>query len=205
MAVAAVPTLFVTAGPVVPETAALAVMIAAEKVPVMPVSVNREEYVQIVPPADPTDNIPRKLVYGQHMESSHLQMSTYYAFVPVPPVPTGTVTLTVLAAARDVEGTRLYNCCGAVFEPENRKRVYVVRSVIDGASPESCHVTVKAVPPATEAPAAGTVNSGYAKARGSDATRATSLFENRIVRVVFSICKASDLYDRGCSGVANRR
>lgn len=94
--------------------------------------------------------------------------------MPVPPVPTGTVTLTVLAVAK-VDAANEYSCCGAVFEPEKRKSVYVVRSDIDGAFPESFQVTVKAVPPGTEAPAAGTVNWGYAKTRGRDAARTRRL------------------------------
>ena len=40
---------------------------------------------------------------------------------------------------------------------------------MEGADPESVQVTVNAVPPATEAPAAGTVNLTSAKARGQQA------------------------------------
>jgi hypothetical protein len=115
----------------------------------------------------------------------------------VPPVPTGTVTLIVLPEAKVVDVATWYNCCGLVFEPENRNIVYVVRSDIDGAAPESIQVTEKAVPPAIEAPAAGTVNSGYPKARGRDATRTRSLLEKRMA-VLCSICKMNDLCDCKC-------
>jgi hypothetical protein len=60
---------------------------------------------------------------------------------------------------------------------------------MDGASPESVQVTVKAVPPGTLAPAAGAVNSGYAKAAGKIAARKTRAFDERMAIV----WKTSDL------------
>lgn len=59
---AALLTPFTTAGPAVPVTSRFADWTAGEKVPVMPVSVNRSEYVQIVPPAEATANMPKKLI-----------------------------------------------------------------------------------------------------------------------------------------------
>jgi hypothetical protein len=54
-------TLLTVAGPEVPETAAREAVTAAEKVPVMPVSVKRLEKLVTVPPAVAVEIIPRKL------------------------------------------------------------------------------------------------------------------------------------------------
>ena len=60
-AAAALVTSLTVSGPVVPETVAKAVVTAAEKIPVIPVSVNRFEKFVTVPPAVAVLIIPRKL------------------------------------------------------------------------------------------------------------------------------------------------
>jgi hypothetical protein len=68
---------------------------------------------------------------------------------------------------------------------------------MDGADPESVQVTVNAVPPATEAPAAGTVNLTSASARGKQATSKLRAFNGRMLvmcvlfakRVTWERCK----------------
>lgn len=52
----------------------------------------------------------------------------------------------------------------ASLPPAQRKSEYVEKSDIDGATPESCHVTVIAPPPVNVAPAAGLVNLTSAEA-----------------------------------------
>ena len=53
----------------------------------------------------------------------------------------------------------------------------------DGASPESFQVTVKAVPPGIEAPAAGIVNRTSANARGQDANKKRIALDERIMEL----------------------
>ena len=61
---------------------------------------------------------------------------------------------------------------------------YVERSEMGGAIPESCHSTVKAVPPTSGVPAAGTVNSTSANARwGAHAARRKRALDGRIAIV----------------------
>tara|TARA_R110002060_G_scaffold70740_1_gene79349 strand:- start:57 stop:308 length:252 start_codon:yes stop_codon:yes gene_type:complete len=55
------------------------------------------------------------------------------------------------------------------LEPEKRNKVYEERSAKAGASPVSAQVTVKAVPPGTDAPAAGAVNLTSADTSGRTA------------------------------------
>jgi hypothetical protein len=90
-----------------------------------------------------------------------------------PPVLVGTVTVIVFPALNKppLVNVNWYNCCGSVFEPDSKNNWYAVRSEIEGATPESIQVTVKAAPPGTDAPAAGTVNSTSANARGQKAAR----------------------------------
>ncbi len=107
--------------------------------------------------------------------------------MPVPLIPTGTVTDTVSPAAK-VEAASWYSCAGEALEPEKRNSVYEERSVINGASPESVQVTVNAVPPGRLAPAAGTENATSQKARGADASRVKIALEKRMV--VFSTLSA---------------
>lgn len=175
--VAASATSFTTAGPVVPETVAKAVVTAAEKTPVIPVRVKRLEKVVTVPPAVAVEIIPKKLLSVSSIRS-RASYQSYYAFVVEPPVPTGIVTDNELALNVPVDME--YSCCGAVFDPVYRSSWYAERSAIDGASPESSQVTVNAVPPLTLAPAAGTVNSGYAKTAGTNAAKPRRAFEERM-------------------------
>ena len=100
-----------------------------------------------------------------------LPRSPYYAFVPVPPIVAGTVTVAVLPAANDVAGNRLYSWKGAALPPENRNSWYVRRSVSNGATPESFHETVKVEPPTTWAPGAGDVKTTSQREAGSDERR----------------------------------
>lgn len=58
-----------------------------------------------------------------------------------------------------------------------------MRSAIEGASPESFQVTVNAVPPGTEAPAAGLTKETSANARGGDARRQKRAADGRMVVV----------------------
>lgn len=69
------------------------------------------------------------------------------------------------------------------MEPEKRNKVYEARSANAGASPESAQVTVNAVPPGIEAPAAGIVNLTSANAQGMEAARRKRELEGRIVVV----------------------
>ncbi len=69
----------------------------------------------------------------------------------------------------------IYIYTGFSFPPAQRNSWYVVRSDIDGASPESSHSTCSTVPPAMLAPAAGLVNlTSASTARGPQQQRRSS-------------------------------
>lgn len=70
--------------------------------------------------------------------------NTHYALVAIPAIPNGIVTDTVLPAEKEAVVNEV-SCMGAVFEPVYRNSWYAVRSDIEGATPESVHVTVRAV------------------------------------------------------------
>lgn len=111
----------------------------------------------------------------------------YYAFVPVPPVPTGTVTDTVFPDVVKEDATNWYNCAGTALDPEKRKSVNVERSANAGAFPESTQVTVNAVPPGMLAPAAGTENLTSAQTKEVEA----SSERIALVRRIFVVCTLS--------------
>ena len=75
-AAAALVTSLMVAGPVVPETVAKAVVTAAEKTPVIPVSVKRFEKFVTVPPAVAVLIIPRKLYIISNLHH-HLLMKRH--------------------------------------------------------------------------------------------------------------------------------
>jgi hypothetical protein len=115
--------------------------------------------------------------------------------VPDPPVPTGTVTDTVLPAVK-VEDCKRYNCAGDALDPENRNSWYEERSEIDGAIPESAHVTVKAVPPAMLAPAAGTEKATSAQTKEADASTAAMALDRRMIAACTLSAKRVNLCEK---------
>ena len=100
--------------------------------------------------------------------------------MPVPPIPTGTVTDNVSPAAK-VEAPSWYNCAGEALEPEKRNSVYEESCVIKGAVLESAQVTVNAVPPGRVAPGPGIEKATSQKARGTEASRDKIALEKRIL------------------------
>jgi len=73
---------------------------------------------------------------------------------------------------------------GAAFEPVYNASWYVVRSLIDGATPESAHVTVKGDPPGKLFPAVlGTVKATSPNANGTDAKSNNSALLTRMMKI----------------------
>jgi hypothetical protein len=80
----------------------------------MPVSVNRLEKVVRVPPAVAVDRRPKKLPIVLTTAWTNGFDDPYYAFVVLPPIPTGTVTVAVSPVA---EVTKEVSDTGALLEP----------------------------------------------------------------------------------------
>lgn len=63
--------------------------------------------------------------------------------------------------------------------------VYPSKSLMDGADPESTHVTTKSVPPGTFPPGPGKVNFTSADARGHKAKRMSTMpLKDMVMKVV---------------------
>jgi hypothetical protein len=83
-------TAFTAAGPEVPVTPALAVVTAAEKTPVIPESVNRDEKLVTVPPAVAVEIIPKKLHFisisssAEHQSMLTMRLGSILLFQLVP-------------------------------------------------------------------------------------------------------------------------
>lgn len=99
------------------------------------------------------------------------------------PDPSASVIALSLSAAKAVEVI----LTGAAFDPVYSSRTYDVRSLIDGAIPESIQVTVKAVPPGYSSPAPGVWKITSPKVKGADMKRDDN---NIILSRILLTCKS---------------
>lgn len=107
--------------------------------------------------------------------------------VTEPPFVAGTVTVVERVDPKVVPADTDETTSRSVpeLDPAQTSSVYVDKSAIDGASPLSAQVTVKAVPAFCIAAAAGAENVGYAIAKGTNA-KCAKAWERRIMNLVHS-------------------